>query len=161
MQQARQGDRSERQGHAFARRSRARLRGGDVEGRRRQQGSRHGDRRDQAGPGDPGDDGQAAYGQRPGHRPWRLHLPAGGFDLCLCLQLPQRTRRCGAMQYFLHQAGQARRPPGRDRAGNLAQRAIGIYDVRVTAGDVVIAEFRGHSRTIGGAWLPETGTAAK
>jgi acyl-CoA thioesterase len=26
--------------------------------------------------------------------------------------------------------------------------------VRVTAGDVVIAEFRGHSRTIGGTWLP-------
>jgi acyl-CoA thioesterase len=32
----------------------------------------------------------------------------------------------------------------------------GIYDVRVTSGDVVIAEFRGHSRTIGGAWLPST-----
>jgi acyl-CoA thioesterase len=30
----------------------------------------------------------------------------------------------------------------------------GIYDVRVTAGDSVIAEFRGHSRTIGGKWLP-------
>jgi acyl-CoA thioesterase len=30
----------------------------------------------------------------------------------------------------------------------------GIYDVRVTAGDTVIAEFRGHSRSIGGAWLP-------
>jgi acyl-CoA thioesterase len=36
----------------------------------------------------------------------------------------------------------------------------GIYDVQVTAGDEVIAEFRGHSRTIGGTWLPagETGT---
>lgn len=30
----------------------------------------------------------------------------------------------------------------------------GIYDVRVTVDDVVIAEFRGHSRTVGGAWLP-------
>jgi acyl-CoA thioesterase len=30
----------------------------------------------------------------------------------------------------------------------------GIYDVRVIAGDAVIAEFRGHSRTIGGTWLP-------
>jgi acyl-CoA thioesterase len=30
----------------------------------------------------------------------------------------------------------------------------GIYDVRVTAGDVVIAEFRGHSRIIAGTWLP-------
>lgn len=30
----------------------------------------------------------------------------------------------------------------------------GIYDVRVTANDVVIAEFRGHSRSIGGTWLP-------
>jgi len=30
----------------------------------------------------------------------------------------------------------------------------GIYDVRVTVDDTVIAEFRGHSRIIGGAWLP-------
>jgi acyl-CoA thioesterase len=29
----------------------------------------------------------------------------------------------------------------------------GIYDVSVTANDVVIAEFRGHSRTIGGTWV--------
>ncbi len=31
----------------------------------------------------------------------------------------------------------------------------GIYDVRVTTGDDVIAEFRGHSRTIAGTWLPD------
>lgn len=31
----------------------------------------------------------------------------------------------------------------------------GIYDVRVTAGDTVIAEFRGHSRVIPGTWLPQ------
>ena len=31
----------------------------------------------------------------------------------------------------------------------------GIYDVKVTAGEVVIAEFRGHSRSISGTWLPE------
>ena len=39
----------------------------------------------------------------------------------------------------------------------------GIYDVRVTVGDEVIAEFRGHSRTIGGTWLPagETGSRKK
>ena len=37
----------------------------------------------------------------------------------------------------------------------------GIYDVRVTVGDVVIAEFRGHSRTIGGTWLPVAETEAK
>jgi len=30
----------------------------------------------------------------------------------------------------------------------------GIYDVRVTVNDAVIAEFRGHSRAIGGTWLP-------
>jgi acyl-CoA thioesterase len=30
----------------------------------------------------------------------------------------------------------------------------GIYDVRVTVDDAVIAEFRGHSRTIAGTWLP-------
>ena len=32
----------------------------------------------------------------------------------------------------------------------------GIYDVRVTSGDVVIAEFRGHSRSIGGTLVPGT-----
>jgi len=37
----------------------------------------------------------------------------------------------------------------------------GIYDVRVTVNDVVIAEFRGHSRTIGGTWLPPADTDAK
>jgi acyl-CoA thioesterase len=30
----------------------------------------------------------------------------------------------------------------------------GIYDVRVTVGDDVIAEFRGHSRTTTGTWWP-------
>ena len=37
----------------------------------------------------------------------------------------------------------------------------GIYDVRVTAGGEVIAEFRGHSRTIGGTWLPPNETGGK
>ena len=40
----------------------------------------------------------------------------------------------------------------------------GIYDVRVTTGDdLVIAEFRGHSRVIAGVWLPasETDTRQK
>ena len=32
----------------------------------------------------------------------------------------------------------------------------GIYDVRVTVGDIVIAEFRGHCRTVPGTWLPVT-----
>src|SRR6267142_5794079 len=30
----------------------------------------------------------------------------------------------------------------------------GIYDIRVTVDDTAIAEMRGHSRTIGGAWVP-------
>lgn len=30
----------------------------------------------------------------------------------------------------------------------------GIYDVRVSAGDTVIAEFRGHSRVVAGSWVP-------
>ena len=37
----------------------------------------------------------------------------------------------------------------------------GIYDVRVTAGNDVIAEFRGHSRTIPGTWLPTNDTDNK
>lgn len=31
----------------------------------------------------------------------------------------------------------------------------GIYDVRLTVDDAVVAEFRGHSRTTGGRWFPE------
>lgn len=31
----------------------------------------------------------------------------------------------------------------------------GIYDVQVKVGEEVIAEFRGHSRVLQGAWLPE------
>jgi len=37
----------------------------------------------------------------------------------------------------------------------------GIYDIRVTSGDTVIAEFRGHSRTIGGTWLPVADAATR
>jgi acyl-CoA thioesterase len=37
----------------------------------------------------------------------------------------------------------------------------GIYDIRVTADDVVIAEFRGHSRTIAGTWLPVMDSGGK
>jgi acyl-CoA thioesterase len=38
----------------------------------------------------------------------------------------------------------------------------GIYDVRVTTDDgEVIAEFRGHSRVIGGVWLPASETDNK
>jgi acyl-CoA thioesterase len=36
----------------------------------------------------------------------------------------------------------------------------GIYDVRITAGETVIAEFRGHSRSISGTWLPEPTTGS-
>ncbi len=31
----------------------------------------------------------------------------------------------------------------------------GLYDVRVTSGDAVVAEFRGHSRTTAHRWLPD------
>jgi acyl-CoA thioesterase len=37
----------------------------------------------------------------------------------------------------------------------------GIYDVRVTVGEAAIAELRGHSRTLGGAWVPATDAGAK
>jgi acyl-CoA thioesterase len=37
----------------------------------------------------------------------------------------------------------------------------GIYDVRITVGDIAIAEFRGHSRIIGGTWLPTEADATK
>lgn len=37
----------------------------------------------------------------------------------------------------------------------------GIYDVRVMAGETVIAEFRGHSRIIAGTWLPVADTQSR
>jgi acyl-CoA thioesterase len=37
----------------------------------------------------------------------------------------------------------------------------GIYDVRVTVDDTVIAEFRGHSRVVSGTWLPAEMEATK
>jgi acyl-CoA thioesterase len=37
----------------------------------------------------------------------------------------------------------------------------GIYDVRVTVDDTAIAEFRGHSRVIGGVWLPPADADAR
>ena len=37
----------------------------------------------------------------------------------------------------------------------------GIYDVCVTVDDTVIAEFRGHSRVVGGTWLPAETDATK
>ena len=37
----------------------------------------------------------------------------------------------------------------------------GIYDVRVTVDDTPIAELRGHSRTVGGAWVPTADPDAK
>lgn len=37
----------------------------------------------------------------------------------------------------------------------------GIYDVRVTVDETAIAELRGHSRIIGGTWVPAAGTDAK
>ena len=52
------------------------------------------------------------------------------------------------------------------KAGKLGDRLVatakeisrsgrsGIYDVRVTVDDSPIAELRGHSRTVGGAWVP-------
>ena len=103
-------------------------------------------------PRDAGDDDPAAHGQWPRHRPWRLHLHAGGFGLRLCLQLPQRARGGGAVQHHLHPARQARRPAGRDRARNLAKRAFRASTTCVSPSMTsVIAELRGHSRTIGGA----------
>jgi acyl-CoA thioesterase len=37
----------------------------------------------------------------------------------------------------------------------------GIYDVRVTVDNTVIAEFRGHSRAIAGTWLPVADAATR
>lgn len=51
------------------------------------------------------------------------------------------------------------------RPGRLGERLVaaahevalagrsGIYDVNVSAGDDTVAEFRGHSRTVGGRWV--------
>jgi acyl-CoA thioesterase len=59
------------------------------------------------------------------------------------------------------------------RPGKLGERLVatareisrtgrsGIYDVRVSVDDIAIAELRGHSRTLGGAWVPATEATAE
>jgi acyl-CoA thioesterase len=37
----------------------------------------------------------------------------------------------------------------------------GIYDVRVAVDDITVAELRGHSRTIGGAWISDAEKTAQ
>src|ERR1700710_2195414 len=37
----------------------------------------------------------------------------------------------------------------------------GIYDVRVSVDDIAIAEFRGHSRTVGGSWVTDSDVSGK
>jgi acyl-CoA thioesterase len=37
----------------------------------------------------------------------------------------------------------------------------GIYDVRVSVGDTAIAELRGHSRTVGGQWVPDVASGSR
>jgi len=37
----------------------------------------------------------------------------------------------------------------------------GIYDVRVSVGDTAIAELRGHSRTVGGQWVPDVASGPR
>ncbi|MBV9812460.1 MAG: phenylacetic acid degradation protein PaaD, partial [Acetobacteraceae bacterium] len=36
----------------------------------------------------------------------------------------------------------------------------GVYDIRVTSGSAVVAEFRGHSRTLGSQFFPGQATPA-
>jgi len=101
-------------------------------------------------------DSAAAHGQRPADRAWRLHLHPGRFRVRLCLQHPQRTYGGRARQHQL-QSAQASSATDWSRPAREISRSgrSGIYDVQVTANDTAIAEFRGHSRTIGGTWLPE------
>jgi len=59
------------------------------------------------------------------------------------------------------------------RPGKLGERLVatareisrtgrsGIYDVRVSVGDTAIAELRGHSRTVGGQWIPAAASGPK
>ncbi len=116
--------RSERQGHAFARRSRARLCGRDVEGRRRQPGPRHGDRRDQAGSGRADDDGQAATWSTASASPMaasssRWPIPPSPLPATPTMSASSRRRATSPSSGRASSA-----TAGRDRARNLAQRPI-------------------------------------
>src|SRR5204862_8060423 len=108
-----------------------RLRRGDVAGRRRQQGPRHGNCRDWAG---------AAFAFACNTHNERAVAVQGNITFI----------RPGKLGDLLVATAREISRSGRS----------GIYDVRVTAGDVVIAEFRGHSRTIAGTWLPSADNAA-
>ena len=98
-------------------------------------------------------------GQRIAHGGFIFLLADSAF--AFACNSPQRARRGGAVRHHLHPAGQARRPAGRDRTRNLAQRPLRDLRHPRHRGEVVIAEFRGHSRTIAGTWLPAVDGDAK
>jgi hypothetical protein len=144
---------------AFARRSRARLRRCDVGGGRRQQAAsawRSGSRSGRARHGDAGDDGHAAaHGQRPAASPmaasssrWRIRpspLPATPTTSA-------RWRR-SATSPSSSPASSAT-AWSRPRAKSRAPAAPESTTCASPSIKRVIAELRGHSRTIGGAWVP-------
>ena len=117
--------------------------------------ARHGDRRDRAGPRDADDDGAAGHGQRPAHRPWRLHLHARRFRLRLCLQ-HATTNAWSRRRATSPSSGRASSATGWSppRAKSRAADAPASTTCGSPSDDTVIAEFRGHSRAIGGTWLP-------
>jgi acyl-CoA thioesterase len=90
----------------------------------------------------------------------------GGFifllaDSAFAFACNSRNERTVAAQCnisFIRPARLGDRLVARAREISKAGRS-GIYDVRVTVDDTAIAELRGHSRAIGGEWVPAAGAA--
>ena len=104
-------------------RDRAGERGGHVGGR--QGHPRHGHENREGRPGScrPVHERGRQHGQRARPLPWRLHLLAGGFGLCVRLQLPQPAPCGPALPDLLSGAGPSRHAPHRRGARALSRRA--------------------------------------
>ena len=100
---------------------------------------------------------QMVNGQRIAHGGFIFTLADS--DLCLCLQLATMSAR-SRRKATSPSSGRASlaidwsRPRAKSRAADVPE----FTTFSVTADDVVIAEFRGHSRTIAGTWLPAAET---
>ena len=131
-------------------RHRACTRRGDVGAGSRHQRPRHAPGRSRARPRPSVDDDHRGNGERPRHLPWRLHLHARRLRDGV---RGQPARRAGGGAACRDHLRAARRSVGEALVAEAEERMhagrSGIYDVRVTTADgELVAEFRGHTRTI-------------
>ena len=128
---------------------RARRRG-DVGGGSRQLRSGHASGRSRTGPRATVDDNHRDDDERPRHLPWRFHLHAGELGDGVRGQSARRAGgRAARVDHVCPPGAALARCWSRTRVERMHAGRSGMYDVRVsTAEGELVAEFRGHTRTI-------------